>query len=245
MLNRLKNQISQYRYNEKVTCSLDVLGYSEKVYASGKIDSPDAYLPLIVLNETMSDYEAKGNSGKNVDVKLFSDSLFVSCELEHISELLWFIATFILQVLVSETSIKHDGKNMVQEIQYNMIRGGITYGKVCISPEQSSFFGPAINDAHKLEANIAIYPRVVLDYKILEKIKEIDDERIKKSVCMDSDIPYFDFIKFLNYEKILVCKDDMKCYASGLKEAALKEKDLRISQKYMWLSSYFSNYVND
>ncbi|HTG56249.1 MAG TPA: hypothetical protein VL943_08285, partial [Niabella sp.] len=42
-----------------------------------------------------------------------------------------------------------------------MIRGGITIGDL-IHEENGALFGPAMNEAYRLESNSAIYPRVVI-----------------------------------------------------------------------------------
>ena len=44
-----------------------------------------------------------------------------------------------------------------------LFRGGISYGDAYVDPCKSMFFGEAVNRAYKLESEIAIHPRIVID----------------------------------------------------------------------------------
>ncbi|EPB8161952.1 TPA: hypothetical protein I9092_001885 [Clostridium perfringens] len=55
-------------------------------------------------------------------------------------------------------------------------RGGVAYGDVYYEDGRSLLFGGAINRAYQLESKDAIYPRIVIDDFVAEKVLEYNDE---------------------------------------------------------------------
>ena len=53
-----------------------------------------------------------------------------------------------------------------------IFRGGISYGDAYVDASRSMFFGEAVNKAYKLESEIAIHPRIVIDDYIAKTILE-------------------------------------------------------------------------
>lgn len=53
-----------------------------------------------------------------------------------------------------------------------IFRGGISYGDAYIDPDRSMFFGPAVNKAYKIESEIAIHPRIVIDSCVADEVIE-------------------------------------------------------------------------
>ena len=53
-----------------------------------------------------------------------------------------------------------------------IFRGGVSYGDAYIDSNRSMFFGPAVNKAYKLESEIAIHPRIVIDSCIADEVIE-------------------------------------------------------------------------
>lgn len=53
-----------------------------------------------------------------------------------------------------------------------LFRGGISYGDAYIDSCRSMFFGDAVNRAYKLESEIAIHPRIVIDDYIAKAVLE-------------------------------------------------------------------------
>lgn len=51
-----------------------------------------------------------------------------------------------------------------------LFRGGVSYGNAYIDSCKSMFFGEAVNKAYKLESEIAIHPRIVIDDFIAEAV---------------------------------------------------------------------------
>lgn len=53
-----------------------------------------------------------------------------------------------------------------------LFRGGISYGDAYVDSSKSMFFGDAVNKAYKLESEIAIHPRIVIDDSIANAVLE-------------------------------------------------------------------------
>ena len=61
-----------------------------------------------------------------------------------------------------------------------IFRGGIAYGDAYVDPCKSMFFGDAVNRAYKLESEIAVHPRIVIEDYIAKLILEnIEDVKYK------------------------------------------------------------------
>ncbi len=53
-----------------------------------------------------------------------------------------------------------------------LFRGGVSYGDAYVDSCRSMFFGDAVNKAYKLESEIAIHPRIVIDDSIATAVLE-------------------------------------------------------------------------
>lgn len=53
-----------------------------------------------------------------------------------------------------------------------LFRGGISYGDAYVDPSKSMFFGDAVNKVYKMESEIAIHPRIVIDDYIAKAVLE-------------------------------------------------------------------------
>lgn len=51
-----------------------------------------------------------------------------------------------------------------------LFRGGISYGNAYVDPNKSMFLGEAVNKAYKLESEIAIHPRIVIEDTIAKAV---------------------------------------------------------------------------
>jgi hypothetical protein len=125
------------------------------------------------------------------------------------------------------------------------LRGAITAGTTHISTNKKQIVGKAYIDAYKLESE-AIYPRVVLDEKIIKELYYTDEEEFITSTAymfhwgntsIEKDIPLFiDYLRFSiaipdNYEYVnTVLNNILMNYESS------KEEDYY--NKYSWLLEY-------
>jgi len=125
------------------------------------------------------------------------------------------------------------------------LRGAITVGATSISTNKKQIVGKAYIDAYKLESK-AIYPRVIIDEKIIQELYYKNEEKFIKgtpymfhwdNVTLEKDIPLFiDYMRFptaIDDNKELVesvVKNILNNYKSS------KGKDHHI--KYEWMAKY-------
>lgn len=53
-----------------------------------------------------------------------------------------------------------------------IFRGGVSYGDAYVDKKRSMFFGSAVNKAYKLESEVAIHPRVIIDEFVATRVVE-------------------------------------------------------------------------
>jgi len=172
------------------------------------------------------------------EVTFFSDSIVISCELKEISKLIHHVKR------LSEKFIKYE----------LFLRGGITYGE--LFHEDRIMFGPAMNEAYKIESEFAIHPRIIISDDLFDLIKSETEPPVKteeyetlkgvsklnedlkpiNNIFRDDDGFYFlnpfphsnDFIK---YQKSAIEK-----------KIAENSGNKKISSKYLWIATKFNKY---
>jgi hypothetical protein len=138
------------------------------------------------------------------------------------------------------------------------LRGSITIDT--IYHDENYIFGSGLNRAYKLEKNIAIYPRIIIDpqiFRILEQTyilkaqhHDIEEEKgyIKDLVRVSSDgIWFLDYLKFMASEvdNKLQYGDFLSHHKKLIIKYAKKFEDLdEIAHKYNWLAQYHNEVIN-
>lgn len=205
-------KLQEMKCQELFVGFVDILGYKEKINNENKI-SEVAVLPYLL-------YQYHTESKNDLTTFFFSDCMYiVGSQIEKVLEL---IACLYCQMLVA--SPKELSKDEYSNI--NLLRGGVTYGKVWIEESLNLIIGPAVVRAYELESNEAKYPRVLID-------EECIIDRKKLCVKYDEDRKlYFDFLEFLTTSnrkptipKLKLIEYLRKCIENDQTEEAVKEKD--------------------
>ncbi len=182
----------------------------------------------------------------------FSDLIVVSCNLKrkgNLDSLLSRVAYIVDSLFEKEI----------------FCRGGAVIGN--LHHDGQVVFGQALIDAHKLESEIATYPRIILTTEVVKRLRELSD--IESKVKVDPKSPYysakdlavinriftdFDGCMYLSpFPKLKGLNPDrfagMKSY--WLMQKRIIEKmlnkfncDLKISIKYKWLALKFNEIVS-
>lgn len=219
---------------------IDLLGFKSAIDKS--VDDEELFKKIHSAVNSL--YRAKDENYKGpllgkdfgVEISVFSDSLVISKDLNDSGSFYYLlnIAYFtIIEILSSGF----------------LARGAITIGK--LYHNKKVIFGPAINNAYLLESKCAIYPRVIVEKEIVEKmllenhLNEIDEERKWYEKLLKEDEDGLQFIDFLSpYHQF----DDFEeyCWLLGkIKELILtgmnSDNNLSVRQKYIWLKNYFNN----
>lgn len=144
-------------YSDYFVAFLDVLGFKELVL------SQDRAKVTQYLEKTKSiiDEIRKIKARRKLSAITISDSIILSIPFgaekeENISNL--------RQLCVA-----------IQKIQFELalekiwVRGAISFGDAFISDEENQIVGPAYINAYSLEKTVAVYPRVILDNRLIDQ----------------------------------------------------------------------------
>ncbi|MDP2077073.1 MAG: hypothetical protein Q8J85_03435 [Sulfuricurvum sp.] len=234
-----ENIISNIQYEDRVVIFLDILGWGNIVEQS--VANPNILENIANIAYNAKDMSENLNTEKESPlfsrVTNFSDSLVISLS---INDLYPQRIDFFLLPLISAA------------LNAGMfIRGGITRGK--IYHDNNMVFGPALNEAYKLESmkDKAIYPRIIID----ESVKEIcyinRIEFLKNWRKIDDDYFFYDFIYTLTQfkfdSKTIVYEERINNLKQTIEKNLNDNKDDdKIYSKYVWLAKYFNQvHIND
>lgn len=248
-------RIMRCNYDEKIVCFLDILGFSNK---SKKSEKPLDMQIVAVLK--FDEDVAKKLS--HVQIYQFADSIVLAADTKNVNALFEVVANIINQmtyecaqiaIAYGTHPINHQN-DIKSQPSLNLIRGGITFGKVLMLDEKivtdddgshdvlpAITFGPAVSVAHYIESKIAKYPRIVIDDAAYQQIRT--SESLLKYIATDMDNEkYFDFLLFLKdaYKKDWAningkFSNAAKCIVANLPELSQKGKDdIKVKQGWMY-----------
>ncbi len=231
-------------------CSKYIVAYLDILGAKNKIEKDEENFLKNLNSVLKSTYEMKkekmliGTIFQNLELKVFSDNLVFALEFsedkakqrEEIKGIINLCA--LLQCKFLEEQI--------------FVRGGITIGNFYIgnikNNDKNFIYGKALVEAYNLEANIAIYPRIILSERVKDYYSCLEEEnRIKK----DTDSIYF--VNFLNANKI---KETIEKYPTNIKKMEQniisefkyiesKKRNEKEKQKLNWLKNYIVVYKKE
>jgi class 3 adenylate cyclase len=161
-------------YTERYVVFLDILGFSELVRKTERDGNPARYNALVkTLTEIGSRDGVVDVPGDRFQFQSFSDSIVMSSNASGAG--LVFLLYSIEQLAIR---LLNNGL---------LMRGAIAKGK--LHHDQVVMFGPAFLEAHRIEATIAKYPRVLLSRETYEDFNAI--KLSASQVLLDEDGPPF------------------------------------------------------
>ncbi len=229
-----------------IVCAIDILGFSQMINIScekGKGDDLLREINYLINKNKICIAPNKYSQGK---IKIFTDNMVVAYPIKGDAE------QELDEIL-----------DNVSEYQFNLaidglfIRGGISTGDFYINDD--IVFGPALLDAHYVESQIATFPRIIMDDKTVnllkEHIKYYDVAPQSEKVLIDSDGKWF--LNYLNtifryytecnsqYEFERIQYELLMKHKTKLEEMLVTYKDnIRVWDKYVWTANYH-NYFCD
>jgi hypothetical protein len=154
------------KYTNRLIAFIDILGFSQMVATSEL--STDSVNRIYKTLTQMDKYTGSFLENAILDVEtkivdpqftVFSDSIVVSCSDIETNYELFFNYLATLSYTMIESGI--------------LIRGGVTLGPVI--HEKRLLFGSGMINAYKLESKLAIYPRIIIDDKLVETVLNMPD----------------------------------------------------------------------
>ena len=220
-----------------------IIAYLDMLGTSSKIDKDDDYQKLRrIYTIYMSAFHIiqKFSSVKfhfeKIKIKIFSDNIILAIPLNpnnDIADILLLIrfAAFFQSI----SSLRHCWP----------VRGGITIGELFI--DEVMVWGKGLTRAYDLENKIAIFPRIVVDKKVVCMI-----EKDNNYVRSDADGWFFvDFLNFTHSQDnqgndsiAALIKDSFSKQLEEIKNQSGIHKE-RAYQKLQWYKNYLNQWYNE
>ncbi len=234
------------KYNKTVVFFIDILGF-KSIIEGHNIKSPDEIIQIFKKIENHLDSKLFGKKDKSSTKKViqFSDSIIISFKYNEPSRLFYTLI-----------NILHLQLNLAA-VDNVLIRGACEIGEAI--HYKNLVFGSVINKSYELETNCAIYPRIIIAENIINECSKYsankdhtnEDEKgcIKDLLKQDTDGFYY--IDYFSYDVAGGEMDDNEDWASymyDLKsfiETGLKEQNVSIKQKYLWLKDKYNKALTD
>jgi len=229
---------------------LDIIGFEEKInLRDTRMDLKLLHSINDIINHSKSIIPLIKNTDKEIQMKVFSDN-FLFCTEDDYFALLGLIS------LIQSSFIECD----------LFIRGSLCYGD--LSYNNDFVYGKGLLEAYKLESEIAIFPRVIIDDTFLieahNKYVLLNPRDVSYDSFIENMIDYFctdfDNNKFLNYLGIMgnyiiegisqySFRDLLQKHSENIRQG-LQSTNKRILQKYHWCRKYHNeicekNHHND
>ena len=228
--------MKEYKAEDAIVAFVDILGSSEEM----KRDPQNA---LNTVHNAYDDALEIYNTifklhRDNVQVRIFSDNIVLSCPCKKIGLEKAFHLILVLSALIQE-----------KLLHYSMLsRGGIARGD--FFNDKVMIWGNALVKAYNLESTVAIYPRIIIHPDLIssvsyfEKKSKNDSYDIVNWIAQDQDglcfVDYFNskLMRDPLYMLIVFIEDNEKRQANNM-------DNLKVAQKIIWHGNYLKNKVNE
>ncbi|HEY2915468.1 MAG TPA: hypothetical protein VGK21_19030 [Candidatus Angelobacter sp.] len=252
-------------YDQALVTYIDILGFKDLVWASvedsTKVSEIRNTLRMIAKKGSGLSYSETTLDGKvklNVRTSNFSDlvvraTFLYGVTFDRLSEQLYY-ESGMLAAMECELTAKHG----------ILIRGAISFGDLYM--DSQTVFGPALVDSYFLSEKSAIYPRIIVDPRIMKVVADraSNFDELNKLWCIRPDddgvftIDYlqaayaeytedsssFQFIYgFKSFDAMM--SDHARTIKSKLQGIQGIKDNARVRQKLVWLGRYHNLVVSD
>ncbi|WP_250479641.1 MULTISPECIES: hypothetical protein [unclassified Caballeronia] len=228
-------------YETRIVLFLDFLGFRELVDRTTR--EPGALARIVEAMEVIGKI---GSDNRDVlesqRITQFSDSVVVSYLVTERSAVFWLLLEIALHVI------------RLAEMGF-LVRGGVTVGQLYHSSRH--VMGPAMNEAYRLESQVAKYPRIVVDPKMLtvaRRARNLDnsahEEEAYVRAFLTPDLDGHLFLDYVSWESVVdVVGGDNEFYGDYLGKLGtlirdgLRHDDPRVQEKYLWLQRQYARAI--
>lgn len=229
-------------YSNRIIAFVDILGFKEKVEESVKSEeeAEKLHCALARIYRVKADNESEGvmnMRGMGVEVTTFSDSAVISYPAERDN-----LLNLILDLIHMQLDLALDDV---------LLRGGLTIGE--LYHDGNIVYGPAMNMAYKIESQVAVYPRIIVNNPAIEQYYEYaagdkyDLNDINSLLRKDADGFYF--VDMLKQDQEMNDAGteyyEWLCVLKQIIEKGLKHSNIAVLMKYQWFQEYFNSVVTD
>lgn len=210
-----------------VVAFVDILGMKAK----WKDDNKSALELLFKINNCIN--SSINELKLDVIVRTFSDNYFIASEVVNndVSKALNNVAN-VVGNLACKAMTEYDC----------LIRGSIVRGNMHI--DEKSILGDALIRAYKLESEIAVYPRILVDKSIISSFSMNCSKRpLNENVFQDFDMKICLNVLKYSYEKLEdMLKLSLAGYMYRLYRSLETIKDEKVIMKINWIINYVNSY---
>lgn len=191
-------------YDDKVVAFIDIMGVKAQIEKSEK---PSDFLMYTTIMKMIKNQSFAAN---NLQFFAFSDCMYIIANRQDFNKVLLTLSWLAFCMLFDNSTKVGDGtENGYEDILIDncfKVRGGITYGKVFVVPQNNMVFGTAPINAYVLEDKTAIYPRILMDDLIMKQLPPNNLDSF--SAVKDEDGHYyFDFLSYVKNHVPSAAKD--------------------------------------
>lgn len=166
----------------------------------------------------------------NTTIKVMSDSIVVACDCKYPKALLAVVdMCWLIQHYLYDCSIP------------TYLRGGIAQGDYY--QDNEVMFGKGMIDAYIAQEELSIYPRIILNEKIVNESSFFEDEfegEHRRLILADDGFYYIDCLyQFLDcsefkffYSNAIKIKESIEQYLGGYTSKSVREKYLWLQKEY-------------
>jgi hypothetical protein len=226
------------QYEQRLILFLDFLGFKELVGRSTY--EPGFLKRLIRAMDIVGELGAdNGALFKSQQITQFSDSIVVSYQIHERSAVFWLLNEIALTV--------------IRLAEYGfLVRGAVTVGLLYHSDRH--VVGPAMNEAYRLESQIARYPRVLIDERVLKVARrsrsrqhsgQEEEGYARAFTTKDADGQFF--FDYVSWDSVVdVTGGNNELYGrylgtlGSLIGNGLRHDDPRVQEKFLWLQSQYA-----
>lgn len=232
------------KYKDSYVAFLDVLGFKNMVIQEDDVKLTTYFKEVKEVINELKNIESK----KNIGNIIISDSIILTIEKDNNKERNVFL---LRQLCIAVSKIQK--KLALHDI---WLRGAISCGKTYFDMFNNQIVGPAYINAYQLEEELAIYPRVIVDNKVISDlnydnsddfIKGINDEgsrteeialydwcknRSITNLTIEQDVLFF--IDYLN--DVINNPADFTTIYNNIKKNLYS--NTKISKKFRWVINY-------
>lgn len=225
-------------YEDRVILFLDFMGFKE------------------IVQNTLSDSNALTALQKAIDrlSKIGDEALQKTRQVTQFSDCV--VCSFDVTQPSAVFDLLNSTGFMIVELadEGYLVRGGITCGQLIHTEDY--LLGPAMNEAYRLESQVAKHPRVVIDPEVLIRAGQAPSPQhdakmeagyVKGFMTRDDDGQYFyDYVSFHQLLALGLEQDEYPAYLWRLAtkiDEGLQAEDYRVRAKYFWLWKLYSRQV--
>lgn len=232
-------------YESRILAFVDILGFKNMIQQSA-FDYKEQQRILNAMNiihgyKTLNDngLDGKGLREYGIQITTFSDSAIISYPIDFEGGLFHVLVDLIhLQIDLSNLGI--------------FIRGGISMGLAY--HDEYNAFGPAMNEAYRLESEEAKFPRIILTNQTLcdgikasESLQNPYDISLLKSLIRQDKADGFYYLDYLRqYQELDYPECNYYLWLSTIRDCLVRSLNTyysneKIYPKYCWMLEYWND----